>query len=60
MHNDLVHASEMDIRLDIFSDVEPDPLATAQLERMNAFKPDTIIAFGGGSPMDAAKIVAAL
>ena len=24
---------------------------------MNAFKPDTIIAFGGGSPMDAAKIM---
>ena len=61
MHNDLVRClEEMDIRLDIFSDVEPDPtLATAYkgLERMNAFKPDTIIAFGGGSPMDAAKIM---
>ncbi|NMA47804.1 MAG: iron-containing alcohol dehydrogenase, partial [Lentisphaerae bacterium] len=61
MHSDLVRClEEMDIRLDIFSDVEPDPtLATAYkgLERMNAFKPDTIIAFGGGSPMDAAKIM---
>ena len=44
----------------IFSDVAPDPtLATARkgAEEMNSFKPDTIIALGGGSPMDAAKIM---
>ncbi|MCP3967238.1 MAG: bifunctional acetaldehyde-CoA/alcohol dehydrogenase [Lentisphaerae bacterium] len=48
------------IRFEIFADVEPDPtLATAKagVERMNAFNPDVIIALGGGSPMDAAKIM---
>lgn len=44
----------------IFYDVEPDPtIATAKkgAEEMNLFKPDVIIALGGGSPMDAAKIM---
>ena len=44
----------------IFSDVEPDPtleVARKGAEEMNSFKPDTIIAVGGGSPMDAAKIM---
>ena len=43
-----------------FYDVEPDPsLATVRkgLEICNSFHPDVIIAFGGGSPMDAAKIM---
>lgn len=44
----------------IFSDVEPDPDITT-VERgaaiMKEFRPDTIIALGGGSPMDAAKIM---
>lgn len=44
----------------IFSDVEPDPDITT-VERgatiMREFQPDTIIALGGGSPMDAAKIM---
>lgn len=44
----------------IFSDVEPDPDITT-VERgaamMKDFEPDTIIALGGGSPMDAAKIM---
>ncbi|MDO4586077.1 MAG: bifunctional acetaldehyde-CoA/alcohol dehydrogenase [Planctomycetia bacterium] len=51
---------EKDIKLEVFSDVEPDPTLGAAykgLDRMNSFKPDTIIAFGGGSPMDAAKIM---
>lgn len=42
----------------LFSDIEPDPdITTIQrgVEIMNTFKPDTIIAIGGGSPMDAAK-----
>ncbi len=59
--SDLVESlKEMNFKFEIFSDVEPDPtLATARkgVERMNSFKPDTIIAFGGGSPMDAAKIM---
>lgn len=44
----------------IFSEVEPDPtLACARkgAEEMLSFKPDVIIALGGGSPMDAAKIM---
>jgi len=44
----------------IFSDVEPDPtLSTALLgvKMMQAYQPDVIIALGGGSPMDAAKIM---
>ena len=42
----------------VFDDVEEDP-STNTVEKgvamMNDFKPDTIIALGGGSPMDAAK-----
>lgn len=51
---------DMDIDVKIFFDVEPDPtLATARkgAEEMHNFKPDVIIAVGGGSPMDAAKIM---
>lgn len=43
-----------------FSDVEPDPsLASAKAgaASMRAFEPDCIIALGGGSAMDAAKIM---
>lgn len=48
------------IRYEVFSDVAPDPtLACAEegAKRMDSFKPDAIIALGGGSPMDAAKIM---
>ena len=51
---------EMDIDYAVFFDVEPDPtLASAKkgAARMMSFKPDCIIAFGGGSAMDAAKIM---
>ena len=43
-----------------FFDVEPDPTlacAKAGAAQMRAFEPDTIIALGGGSAMDAAKIM---
>lgn len=44
----------------LFADVEPDP-GIDTVERgtamMRSFQPDTIIALGGGSPMDAAKIM---
>lgn len=43
---------------EIFSEVEPDPsVATIMrgVDAMNNFKPDVIIALGGGSAMDAAK-----
>lgn len=46
------------VNVEIFSEVEPDPsLETVQkgVELMNQFHPDTIIALGGGSAIDAAK-----
>ena len=51
---------EMGIVHTCFSDVEPDPsLASARAgaAAMRAFEPDCIIALGGGSAMDAAKIM---
>ena len=52
--------NELNITYQVFSDVAPDPtLSCAKLgakEMMN-FKPDAIVAFGGGSAMDAAKIM---
>ena len=51
---------EMGIRYACFYDVEPDPtLACAKkgAEQMTSFGPDVIIALGGGSAMDAAKIM---
>lgn len=46
------------VNVEVFSDIEPDPsLETVQkgYEVMKRFRPDTIIALGGGSPIDAAK-----
>ncbi len=51
---------EMGIVHTTFFDVQPDPtLKNAQdgAKQMAAFKPDTIIALGGGSAMDVAKIM---
>ncbi|KZL91246.1 bifunctional acetaldehyde-CoA/alcohol dehydrogenase [Clostridium magnum] len=51
---------EIGVAYKIFTDVEPDPtLATAKkgAADMISFEPDTIIAVGGGSAMDAAKIM---
>ncbi|MFW5688979.1 MAG: bifunctional acetaldehyde-CoA/alcohol dehydrogenase, partial [Spirochaetota bacterium] len=48
------------IETEIFYRVEPDPtLATINegVELMNSFQPDVVIALGGGSPIDAAKIM---
>ncbi|MBR2044170.1 MAG: bifunctional acetaldehyde-CoA/alcohol dehydrogenase [Clostridia bacterium] len=52
--------NEMGIVYSTFSNVAPDPtLACAKegAEQMLSFKPDVIIAVGGGSAMDAAKIM---
>ena len=46
------------VHSEIFSDVEPDPsfdTVNRGVKMMNEFKPDVIIAIGGGSSMDAAK-----
>ncbi|HKL95199.1 MAG TPA: bifunctional acetaldehyde-CoA/alcohol dehydrogenase [Haploplasma sp.] len=46
------------VTVQLFTDVEADPsIQTVRkgYELMKSFKPDTIIAIGGGSPMDAAK-----
>lgn len=51
---------EMGIRHTTFYDVAPDPslaCAKAGAAQMTAFQPDVIIAVGGGSAMDAAKIM---
>ena len=48
------------IETEVFFEVEADPtLSTVRkgTEQMESFKPDVIIALGGGSPMDAAKIM---
>nr|WP_253197884.1 bifunctional acetaldehyde-CoA/alcohol dehydrogenase [Clostridium gasigenes] len=51
---------EYKIDYKIYSDVEPDPTlktARAGAKEMLSFNPDVIISLGGGSPMDAAKIM---
>ena len=51
---------EMGIQHATFFNVQPDPTlanATEGAAQMRAFQPDTIIALGGGSAMDAAKIM---
>ncbi|MEG2325075.1 MAG: bifunctional acetaldehyde-CoA/alcohol dehydrogenase [Enterococcus sp.] len=47
-----------DVKIEVFSDVEPNPSTNTVykgLEMFNDFQPDTVIALGGGSAMDAAK-----
>ncbi|MEM1485460.1 1-propanol dehydrogenase PduQ [Oscillospiraceae bacterium PP1C4] len=44
----------------IFSDVTPDPdisIITRGVDEIVSFQPDAVIAFGGGSPIDAAKAI---
>ncbi|HEX2949331.1 MAG TPA: bifunctional acetaldehyde-CoA/alcohol dehydrogenase, partial [Armatimonadota bacterium] len=52
------YLTEAGLDIEIFSEIEPDP-ATDTLyrgvERMKHFQPDVIVAFGGGSAIDAAK-----
>lgn len=51
---------KLNIEHRVFFDVEPDPtlaIARKGAEELSKFEPDTIIALGGGSPMDAAKIM---
>ncbi|GAA3142311.1 bifunctional acetaldehyde-CoA/alcohol dehydrogenase [Streptomyces rectiviolaceus] len=57
---DILAARPEAVTVQVIDDVEPNPeLATvrAGAARMREFEPDTIIGLGGGSPMDAAKIM---
>lgn len=51
---------QVNIQFQIFSDVKPDPTISTidqALVQIRGYKPDVIIALGGGSPIDAAKII---
>ena len=51
---------EIGVEHQVYYDVQPDPKLSEinkGVEAMNSFQPDVIISFGGGSPMDAAKIM---
>ncbi|RAJ78794.1 MULTISPECIES: bifunctional acetaldehyde-CoA/alcohol dehydrogenase [unclassified Streptomyces] len=57
---DILAARPQPVTVQVIDTVEPNPeLATVQAgaAAMRDFRPDTIIALGGGSPMDAAKIM---
>ncbi|MBF2066284.1 MAG: bifunctional acetaldehyde-CoA/alcohol dehydrogenase [Calothrix sp. C42_A2020_038] len=51
---------EIGVKHDVFHEVEPDPTLTnvnKGLALLRSYQPDVIIAIGGGSPMDAAKVM---
>ncbi|GAA5519371.1 aldehyde-alcohol dehydrogenase [Demequina sediminis] len=57
---DVLNRRANPVSVQIMDNVEPEPsVATVRkgAEVLRAFKPDTIIAVGGGSPMDAAKVM---
>lgn len=57
---DAIRRRRNQVKLELFFDVEPDPsIDTVEkgVELMRKFEPDVIIALGGGSPMDAAKVM---
>jgi acetaldehyde dehydrogenase/alcohol dehydrogenase len=58
---DVLEALKIDF--EVFFEVEPDPTFSCVnkgLERIKGFRPDVFIALGGGSPMDATKIMWAM
>jgi acetaldehyde dehydrogenase/alcohol dehydrogenase len=51
---------ELNIKYELFSDIEPDPtlaIVEKALKLCRNLQPDVIIALGGGSPIDASKLV---
>jgi alcohol dehydrogenase class IV len=48
------------IVVDVFSEIEPDPdyeVVLQGVERIKSFKPDAVLAVGGGSPIDGTKAI---
>jgi len=57
---DVLHRRTNNVAVQIIDQVEPEPsvkTVQAGAAQMRHFRPDTIIALGGGSPMDAAKVM---
>ncbi|MDB1089192.1 bifunctional acetaldehyde-CoA/alcohol dehydrogenase [Streptomyces sp. ACA25] len=57
---DILRTRPEPVHLQIIDDIEPNPeLSTVErgAARMREFEPDTIVALGGGSPIDAAKVM---
>ncbi|GAB3155266.1 bifunctional acetaldehyde-CoA/alcohol dehydrogenase [Microbacterium neimengense] len=57
---DILHRRSRPVHLQILDGVLPEPTVAsvqAGAAQMREFQPDTIIALGGGSPMDAAKVM---
>ena len=57
---DVIKRRRNKVNVELFFDVEPDPsieTVNAGVELMRKFQPDVIIALGGGSSMDAAKVM---
>jgi len=57
---DVLHRRADAVALQIIDSIEPEPSVETVhrgAELMRSFRPDTIIALGGGSPMDAAKVM---
>lgn len=57
---DVLNQREDNPKIEVISDILPDPtieMVYAGAKRLENFQPDHIIALGGGSPMDAAKIM---
>ena len=57
---DVLRKRSNQVVYEIFSDIEPDPTTNTVekgLAKIKDYEPDTIIAVGGGSPLDAAKMM---
>ena len=57
---DVLNRRENRVQVQLLNQVRPEPKVSevrAGAEAMRQFKPDTIIALGGGSPMDASKVM---
>lgn len=54
------YINDLGIEFRVFTDVEPNPTLSSVakgLEALKGFAPDVIMGFGGGSPMDAGKLM---